>query len=172
MGRYYYYCAFRRGVLTTPFPDDSASCATIVRIQVLYLYNVENEYMLAIGRIALWSTVEGGIGIWAGSMPFLRPILPKNPFRRTESHEEPKLPPLTRWGSKTVNRHPDPMTLGSVPTVTTPEPTWDPTHIRKSQDNDSWLRILRETRFSVHSEVSLGYPRREKPRRSSVLPFY
>lgn len=152
--------------------EGSASCATIIRIQVLYLYKVESEYMIAIGRIALWSTLEGGIGISAGSMPFLRPLLPKNPFRRTESHQGPKLPSLKTWGARFVKPSPDPMSLGSLPTIAAPEPAWDPAKDRKSRDNDSWLRILRETRFSVHSEVGLGYPRQEKPRRSSVLPFH
>lgn len=128
---------------------------------MLYLYNVENEYMIAIGRIALWSTVEGGIGISAGSMPFLRPLLRRHPLPSNKSHYEPKASSLKTFGSKSVNRGPDPMSLGSLPTITAPETAWDPTQNRKSNDNDSWMRILRETRFSVHSEAGPGYPRRE-----------
>lgn len=53
----------------------SASCATIVRLRFLTLYNDQSEFMYSTGQIGLWSVIEEGIGITAGSMPALRPIL-------------------------------------------------------------------------------------------------
>ncbi|KAH9219496.1 hypothetical protein DL95DRAFT_422703 [Leptodontidium sp. 2 PMI_412] len=50
-----------------------ASCATIVRLRYLNLYNDPAEFMFGTGKIGLWSMVEEGIGISAGSLPALRP---------------------------------------------------------------------------------------------------
>ncbi|CAN8105333.1 unnamed protein product [Discula destructiva] len=52
-----------------------ASCATIVRLRYLTLYNNQAEFMYSAGPIGLWSVVEEGIGIIAGSLPTLRPLL-------------------------------------------------------------------------------------------------
>ncbi|KAF7553711.1 hypothetical protein G7Z17_g3460 [Cylindrodendrum hubeiense] len=52
-----------------------ASCATIVRLRYLTLYDDPTEFMYSTGAIGLWSVVEEGIGLIAGSMPALRPLL-------------------------------------------------------------------------------------------------
>ncbi|RGP74454.1 integral membrane [Fusarium longipes] len=52
-----------------------ASCATVVRLGYLTLYNNPNEFVYSTGAIGLWSILEEGIGIIAGSMPALRPLL-------------------------------------------------------------------------------------------------
>ncbi|KAL7952941.1 hypothetical protein V8C34DRAFT_318616 [Trichoderma compactum] len=52
-----------------------ASCATIVRLRYLTLYNNPAEFMFGTGRIGLWSIIEEGIGIVAGSLHALRPLL-------------------------------------------------------------------------------------------------
>ncbi|KAK7426752.1 hypothetical protein QQZ08_006788 [Neonectria magnoliae] len=52
-----------------------ASCATIVRLRFLTLYNDPLEFMYSTGAIGLWSVLEEGIGLIAGSMPALRPLL-------------------------------------------------------------------------------------------------
>ncbi|KAK7414011.1 hypothetical protein QQX98_007122 [Neonectria punicea] len=52
-----------------------ASCATIVRLRFLTLYNDPLEFMYSTGAIGLWSILEEGIGLIAGSMPALRPLL-------------------------------------------------------------------------------------------------
>ncbi|KAI1344502.1 hypothetical protein F5Y15DRAFT_113403 [Xylariaceae sp. FL0016] len=52
-----------------------ASCATIVRLRFLTLYDDQAEFMFSTGAIGLWSIIEEGIGIVAGSMPALRPLL-------------------------------------------------------------------------------------------------
>ncbi|KAF9778289.1 hypothetical protein IL306_004249 [Fusarium sp. DS 682] len=60
-----------------------ASCATVVRLGYLTLYNNPAEFMYSTGAIGLWSIVEEGIGIIAGSMPALRPLLNLPMFRGT-----------------------------------------------------------------------------------------
>ncbi|KAK7734024.1 hypothetical protein SLS53_008019 [Cytospora paraplurivora] len=65
-----------------------ASCATIVRLKYLTLYSNTTEFMYSTGQIGLWSVVEEGIGITAGSLPALRPVLSLpffNRFGRTGS---------------------------------------------------------------------------------------
>ncbi|KAK6836629.1 hypothetical protein PG987_007124 [Apiospora arundinis] len=52
-----------------------ASCATVVRLRYLTLYNDQKEFMFSTGAIGLWSILEEGIGIVAGSLPALRPLL-------------------------------------------------------------------------------------------------
>ncbi|PSR88669.1 hypothetical protein BD289DRAFT_481956 [Coniella lustricola] len=52
-----------------------ASCATIIRLRYLTLYDDRSEFMYSAGPIGLWSIIEEGIGIVAGSMPALRPLL-------------------------------------------------------------------------------------------------
>ncbi|KAH8652247.1 cation-transporting ATPase 4 [Xylariales sp. PMI_506] len=57
-----------------------ASCATIVRLRFLTLYNNQAEFMFSTGAIGLWSIIEEGIGLIAGSMPALRPLLSPRAF--------------------------------------------------------------------------------------------
>ncbi|KAG4030820.1 hypothetical protein MFRU_011g02720 [Monilinia fructicola] len=52
-----------------------ASCATIVRLRYLSLYSDPSEFMYGTGRIGLWSVIEEAMGIFAGSLPALRPLL-------------------------------------------------------------------------------------------------
>ncbi|KAL7939184.1 hypothetical protein V8C35DRAFT_275038 [Trichoderma chlorosporum] len=52
-----------------------ASCATIVRLRYLTLYDNPTEFMFSTGKIGLWSIIEEGIGIIAGSLHSLRPLL-------------------------------------------------------------------------------------------------
>ncbi|KAK6596387.1 hypothetical protein H4I95_10303 [Botrytis cinerea] len=52
-----------------------ASCATIVRLRYLSLYSDPTEFMFGTGRIGLWSVIEEAMGIFAGSLPALRPLL-------------------------------------------------------------------------------------------------
>jgi hypothetical protein len=53
----------------------SASCATIVRLRYLALYSDPGEFMYGTGKIGFWSLMEEGIGIVAGSLHALRPLL-------------------------------------------------------------------------------------------------
>ncbi|PQE06897.1 cation-transporting atpase 4 protein [Rutstroemia sp. NJR-2017a BVV2] len=52
-----------------------ASCATIVRLRFLSNYSNPNEFMYAGADIATWSLIEEGVGICAGSLSALRPLL-------------------------------------------------------------------------------------------------
>ncbi|KAM3070181.1 hypothetical protein ACMFMG_003780 [Clarireedia jacksonii] len=52
-----------------------ASCATIVRFRFLSNYSNPKEFMYAGADIAIWSLIEEGVGICAGSLPALRPLL-------------------------------------------------------------------------------------------------
>jgi hypothetical protein len=54
---------------------NSASCATVVRLRFLYLYDDPKEFLYASAIIGLWSIIELGIGIFAGSLAHLRPLL-------------------------------------------------------------------------------------------------
>ncbi|KXH65117.1 hypothetical protein CNYM01_04838 [Colletotrichum nymphaeae SA-01] len=52
-----------------------ASAATIVRLPYLQYYNQVENYLHNIANIVLWSILECGIGIIAGSLPSLRRLL-------------------------------------------------------------------------------------------------
>lgn len=67
----------------------SASCATIIRLRYLTLYNDQAEYMYSAGPIGLWSIIEEGIGIVAGSLPALRPLLTLKVFGGSRSDTQP-----------------------------------------------------------------------------------
>ncbi|KAI3539021.1 hypothetical protein CSPX01_09148 [Colletotrichum filicis] len=54
---------------------DNASAATIVRLPYLQYYNQVENYLHNIANIVLWSILECGIGIIAGSLPSLRRLL-------------------------------------------------------------------------------------------------
>lgn len=70
-------------ILVATLTSCIASCATVVRLGYLTLYNNPEEFMYSTGAIGLWSIVEEGIGIIAGSMPALRPLLNLPVFRST-----------------------------------------------------------------------------------------
>lgn len=52
-----------------------ASAATIVRLPFLSLYNATENYLHGLAHIMLWSNIECGIGIIAGSLPSLKALL-------------------------------------------------------------------------------------------------
>lgn len=81
------------------FPLNSASCATIVRLRYLTLYNNTAEFMYSTGQIGLWSVIEEGIGITAGSMPALGPLLHSRVFGRSRSErsDQPIKPTASMW---------------------------------------------------------------------------
>ncbi|KAK8848637.1 cation-transporting atpase 4 [Apiospora arundinis] len=57
-----------------------ASISTIVRLPYLQFYNVPTDYYYNVCNIVIWSIVECGVGIIAGSLPSLRPLLKKIPM--------------------------------------------------------------------------------------------
>ncbi|KAF4544307.1 Cation-transporting ATPase 4 [Lasiodiplodia theobromae] len=60
--------------------SNSASTATLVRLRYLFSYNDPSDYLYNIANIATWSIIESGIGLIAGSLPALRPLLKYVPF--------------------------------------------------------------------------------------------
>jgi hypothetical protein len=55
---------------------DSASTATLVRIKYLRFYDKPTDnYLFNIAHIAIWSMAEAGLGLIAGSLATLRPLL-------------------------------------------------------------------------------------------------
>ena len=68
--------------------DSSASTATVVRIKYLLDYSRPEEYLYNLANMAIWSMVESGLGIIAGSLPTLRPLLKHIHF----FHSEPSGP--------------------------------------------------------------------------------
>lgn len=46
-----------------------------MRLRYLALYSDPGEFMYSTGKIGFWSLMEEGIGIIAGSLPALRPLL-------------------------------------------------------------------------------------------------
>ncbi|KAK7937328.1 uncharacterized protein PG986_014196 [Apiospora aurea] len=61
-----------------------ASISTIVRLPYLQFYNVPTDYYYNVCNIVIWSIVECGVGIIAGSLPSLRPLLKKIPMFRSK----------------------------------------------------------------------------------------
>ncbi|KAF4535756.1 Cation-transporting ATPAse 4 [Lasiodiplodia theobromae] len=57
-----------------------ASTATLVRLRYLLNYNSPDDYLYGLANIALWSIIESGVGLIAGSLPALRPLLRYIPF--------------------------------------------------------------------------------------------
>ncbi|KAF2737005.1 hypothetical protein EJ04DRAFT_488685 [Polyplosphaeria fusca] len=57
------------------------STATIVRMQYLHTLTNGEDFLWATTDVAIWSTVEPGIGITAGSLATLRPLLQSWLFR-------------------------------------------------------------------------------------------
>ncbi|KAK8007322.1 hypothetical protein PG989_001312 [Apiospora arundinis] len=62
------------------YPGFRASISTIVRLPYLQFYNVPTDYYYNVCNIVIWSIVECGVGIIAGSLPSLRPLLKKIPM--------------------------------------------------------------------------------------------
>lgn len=55
--------------------NHSASTATIVRFPYLYSLTDVNDFLYSTSDVAIWSTVETGLGITAAAVATLRPLL-------------------------------------------------------------------------------------------------
>ncbi|ORX92058.1 hypothetical protein BCR34DRAFT_435372, partial [Clohesyomyces aquaticus] len=51
-----------------------ASTATLVRLKYIPSYAASSDYLYGLGPVALWSIIESGLGIIAGSLATLRPV--------------------------------------------------------------------------------------------------
>lgn len=54
---------------------NSASSAVIIRIPWVHTFEEINDFLYATVEIAIWSNIETGLGISAGSLATLRPLL-------------------------------------------------------------------------------------------------
>lgn len=124
--------------------------------------------MFSTDTIGLWSIIEEGIGIIAGSMPALRPLLSLPVFGRSTLHSDSYQPsagisnsrltpsPMRRLDSKpsdgvkmTTSRAATSATKGPGLYRSRPRPSSD-------DDGDSQKNILKETQRAVIAENSLA----------------
>ncbi|KAJ9622800.1 hypothetical protein H2203_006451 [Taxawa tesnikishii (nom. ined.)] len=75
-----------------------ASLATIFRLQYFHSYTAKVDFLYRLTDIAAWSIVESGVGIIAGSMPALKPLIRNcstvfgpDPTPQAYPHSEPTL---------------------------------------------------------------------------------
>ncbi|KAJ4987870.1 hypothetical protein SVAN01_06600 [Stagonosporopsis vannaccii] len=142
----------------------AASCATIVRLRYLALYSDPGEFMYGTGKIGFWSLMEEGIGIIAGSLPALRPLLSltvglssslRTPVAATSGRSDP----LDRTS-------PHPRRLSGGLTLDTFQTLPDGEEI-DHDDGDSQRNIVKQTNYTVTSrQVAIST---EEPTESQVL---
>ena len=75
-----------------------------MRLKYLLAYNNPNDYLLNIAHIAIWSISESGLGLIAGSLATLRPLLKHIPFLNSAS-TGPIMTKSSKRGSK-PHHHP------------------------------------------------------------------
>ncbi|PQE34083.1 cation-transporting atpase 4 protein [Rutstroemia sp. NJR-2017a WRK4] len=123
-----------------------ASCATIVRLRYLSLYSDPAEFMFATGKIGLWSIIEEGMGIFAGSLPALRPLLSLPCFNFSTAGNSNKPSSANRLNiSKRTNIKMDTFQqLGD--------------NSDKDVDTESQKHILKETEITVTSNDRISTP--------------
>ncbi|EED21068.1 conserved hypothetical protein [Talaromyces stipitatus ATCC 10500] len=145
-----------------------ASCATIVRLRYLSLYSNPAEFMFSTGSIGLWSVIEEGIGIIAGSLPALRPLLSLPIFSRSSaggSNGTPYNAPYANGHNARRSRsghHP----LGSGVKMDTLQRIQS---VDADGDRESQRHILKETEVAVTSKIRSTTPGAWE--RSQVLGF-
>ncbi|KAL1877920.1 hypothetical protein Daus18300_002273 [Diaporthe australafricana] len=128
-----------------------ASCATIIRLRYLTLYNDQAEFMFSTGQIGLWSVVEEGIGICAGSMPTLRPLLSLSIFGgSTNASDDPSRGTLPLSASNHLKQGEQ---RDAVRMETMRSPRTSKNRQRGSTDDDSLKHILKETQVTVTAET-------------------
>ncbi|EKG13682.1 hypothetical protein MPH_09148 [Macrophomina phaseolina MS6] len=85
--------------------SNSASSATIIRLRYLLNYNNPNDYLYGLANIALWSIIESGTGIIAGSLPTLRPLLRYIPFMASSASADPSASYGDRHSTTLIAQH-------------------------------------------------------------------
>ncbi|KAI1078156.1 hypothetical protein F5B20DRAFT_549533 [Whalleya microplaca] len=135
-----------------------ASCATIVRLRYLTLYDDISEFMFSTGSIGLWSVLEEGIGIIAGSIPALRPLLRLRIFGGSSDANQSDQPDdLVTFGaipSRGLTAHQE-QRASDVKMETfraIPKPETGYKDNNGDSDGDSQKHILKETQVSVTAE--------------------
>ena len=127
--------------------SNSASCATIVRLKYLTLYSDPGEFMYSTGKIGFWSLTEIGIGLIAGSLPSLRPLLSLRVKVSNGSNS-----PVGPSGAKGAStRQPTSRSRIAMDTFQ----TLNDNDADDASDGDSQKNIIKETKFTVTS-MSVG----------------
>lgn len=127
--------------------------------------------MYSTGQIGLWSVIEEGIGITAGSMPALGPLLNTRAFggSRSDKSDQPIKPTASMWRRNMAQRRRIPEDGAPLETLVEGTATvhGNKTQVGKSEetimepgsasrrtsdDGDSQKHILRETRITVTHE--------------------
>ncbi|KAI4681049.1 uncharacterized protein J4E88_005554 [Alternaria novae-zelandiae] len=135
-----------------------ASCATIVRLKYLTLYSDPGEFMYSTGKIGFWSLTEVGIGLIAGSLPPLRPLLSLR-IRVSAGSNSPAASGGQAYQSGINNRQPT--SRSRVIAMDTFQTLGDNDEADNS-DGDSQKNIIKETKFTVTSVIA-GGPRDPGP---------
>ncbi|KAG9191846.1 hypothetical protein G6011_10580 [Alternaria panax] len=130
-----------------------ASCATIVRLKYLTLYGDPGEFMYSTGKIGFWSLTEVGIGLIAGSLPPLRPLLSLR-IRVSAGSNTPAASNGRAYQSGTNDRQPASRSrVIAMDTFQTLGDNDDADH----SDGDSQKNIIKETKFTVTSTIAEGH---------------
>lgn len=127
----------------------SASTATIVRLKYLTLYSDPGEFMFGTGKIGFWSLTEEGIGIIAGSLPALRPLLSLRIKITTSSAHNASSGRAYHSGS----HHMPPPARSRGIAMDTFQTLGDNDEGDHS-DGDSQKNIIKETKFTVTSSAT------------------
>ncbi|TVY23073.1 hypothetical protein LHYA1_G008191 [Lachnellula hyalina] len=122
-----------------------ASCATIVRLRFLSLYSNPSEFMFSTGKIGLWSVIEEGTGIFAGSLPALRPLLNLRLLNGSGSHGGNSASAGQHFNKPRTGRH-----YASADVKLDTFQQLDD----KDEDGDSQKHILKETHVTVTTQQS------------------
>ncbi|KAF2028483.1 hypothetical protein EK21DRAFT_90611 [Setomelanomma holmii] len=141
-----------------------ASCATIVRLKYLTLYSDPGEFIYGTGKIGFWSLIEAGIGIIAGSLPALRPLLSLR-IKLTTSSTRPApsgnaYPPHSH--SRTAPSRTGVIMMDTFQTLGDGD---DNDH----SDGDSQKNIIKETKYTV---TSTKVPTMEDERKQGQIPSW
>jgi hypothetical protein len=131
---------------------NSASCATIIRLKYLTLYSDPGEFMYSTGKIGFWSLTEVGIGLIAGSLPPLRPLLS---LRIGVSADSNSLMGSASGGKQyAIASNRQPTSRSRVIAMDTFQSLGD--NDDRESDGDRQKNIIKETKFSVTSMSACG----------------
>lgn len=109
-----------------------ASIATVIRIPYIYTMKEMGDFLYATTEVAIWSTVEVGLGITAASMSTLRPLI--------------------RHISKLINNTPGRSSAGDTGRKDVTEG-----HVRGSAQERSWFEDLDDDGLLDGNECSIAF---------------
>lgn len=128
----------------------SASTATIVRLKYLTLYSDPGEFMFSTGKIGFWSLTEEGIGLIAGSLPALRPLLSLRIRVSVGSNSRNASGPMAHPSG---SHHMQPSARSRGIPMNNFQTLGD-NDDGDNSDGDSQRNIIKETRFTVTSTAT------------------